>query len=241
MKRLLPLLFVILYLACSTEAPKKKAGVQHHGSLQQIMQHELDATVDLDTLNDKENLYAVGALEGLKGEIMILNGDPFISKGSDSGLVVGHSFDYKATLLVQARVEAWESYAVPDSITSKDQLERFLPEMADDHGLDTTEAFPFLLEGKSRSFRFHVVNWKEGDREHSHEKHKKSGPYGLINHQEVEILGFYSNKHHGQFTHHDTNLHMHVKTPYKNICGHLDDLTLGEGMSLKLPKLPSGE
>jgi len=51
----------------------------------------------------------------------------------------------------------------------------------------------------------------------------------------VDILGFYSTHHHAVFTHHSTNMHLHVKTRGHVLAGHLDDLTLGEGMVLQLP------
>ena len=49
------------------------------------------------------------------------------------------------------------------------------------------------------------------------------------------MLGFYSDSHHAIFTHHTTNMHMHVKTDNNEIAGHVDALVLGEGMILKLP------
>jgi acetolactate decarboxylase len=58
--------------------------------------------------------------------------------------------------------------------------------------------------------------------------------YGTLENQEVEMLGFYSNKHHAIFTHHTTNMHIHVKS--KKVIGHIDDMTLGIDMMLKIPK-----
>ena len=49
------------------------------------------------------------------------------------------------------------------------------------------------------------------------------------------MLGFYSNSHHAIFTHHTTNMHIHVKTVDNKIAGHVDGLTLEKGMTLKLP------
>jgi hypothetical protein len=49
------------------------------------------------------------------------------------------------------------------------------------------------------------------------------------------VLGFYSNSHHAIFTHHTTNMHLHLKTLDNLLAGHIDDLILGEGMTLKLP------
>jgi len=93
-----------------------------------------------------------------------------------------------------------------------------------------------LIEGTANSFDWHVIDWKVGDKEHSHEKHKTSGLHGTINDRQVELLGFYSNAHHTIFTHHTTNMHIHVRTTDNKLAGHVDDLTLGKRMILKLPE-----
>lgn len=83
--------------------------------------------------------------------------------------------------------------------------------------------------------KWHVIDWKEGDAEHTHEKHRNSGLNGTLIRESVEILGFYSGRHHGLFTHHTTNMHLHMKNSEGTIVGHVDGLTLKQGMELKLP------
>jgi acetolactate decarboxylase len=132
-------------------------------------------------------------------------------------------------------VNKWKTLDIPASVSSYEQLEFYIEEAAKREGINTTEPFPFLLEGVAKSFDWHVIDWKEGDSEHSHEKHIKSGPNGSLENQEVKILGFYSNSHHAIFTHHSTNMHLHVKTTDDKLSGHLDGLIPGQGMTLKLP------
>lgn len=84
-----------------------------------------------------------------------------------------------------------------------------------------------------------MIDWPEGDTIHTHEKHQESGLHGTITSEEVEILGFYSKHHHKQFTHHTTNMHLHVRTLNNNLAGHLDDVDLGEEMVLKIPFVES--
>jgi acetolactate decarboxylase len=55
--------------------------------------------------------------------------------------------------------------------------------------------------------------------------------------REVEVSGFYSDKHAGIFTHHDSSVHMHLLTGDRKLSGHLDRITPGEKMRLSLPKL----
>jgi len=94
-----------------------------------------------------------------------------------------------------------------------------------------------LIEGTIKSCDWHVINWKDGDMVHTHEKHITSGLYDTIENREVEMLGFYSNSHHAIFTHHTTNMHIHVKTADNKLAGHVDGFNLGKGMTLKLPEI----
>ncbi|MFT4569002.1 MAG: hypothetical protein ACI9FN_003972, partial [Saprospiraceae bacterium] len=63
-----------------------------------------------------------------------------------------------------------------------------------------------------------------------------SGLYGIIENKEVNMLGFYFDSHHAIFTHHTTNMHIHMKLTNCKIAGHVDELKLGRNMTLKLPK-----
>jgi alpha-acetolactate decarboxylase len=105
-----------------------------------------------------------------------------------------------------------------------------------EHGIDTALAFPFMITGVLKAVDWHVIDWPDGDTVHTHEKHKSSGLSGTMEEAEVTIVGFYSSKHHAIFTHHTTNMHMHVINKDHTIAGHVDNLTLGPGAMLRLPK-----
>ena len=196
---------------------------------------DISAKVDLKTFENTEHFYALGAIENLKGEIQIFDSKPLNTIVIDRKLTFDRSFNKKATLLVYALVRKWKSIYIPDSVVTYEQLERYIGQSAKENQLNIDEAFPFLLEGSAESFDWHVINWKDGDTEHSHEKHISSGLNGTIKKRLVEMLGFYSDSHHAIFTHHTTNMHIHVKTMDNEIAGHVDGLTLGKGMILKLP------
>ena len=230
-----PLFILLFALASCNTQEQPKVEVEHFGALK-IMMHkgDISAKANLQDFASEEHLYALGALENLKGEILILDSEPFISSVHDSALSVDHSFDHGAALLVKSQVHSWNEYAIPEDITEQEHLEVFIEKTAQANGLDTAKPFPFLLEGTVESFDWHVIDWPEGDTEHSHQKHVNSGLNGTIHHTDVTILGFYSRHHHRIFTHHSTNVHMHVKSA--TVTGHVDGLILGKDMTLKLPK-----
>jgi acetolactate decarboxylase len=209
--------------------------VEWAGALKNMMHMgDLSAKANLTDLIDIEHLYALGAVSNLKGEILIMDSDVMNASVVDDALVMDNSYDKEACLLVHASVANWVSVMVPDDVVSKDQLEAFVRSSASANDIDTNAPFPFLLSGHMPSMDWHVINWPEGDDDHSHEKHVASGLHGTIENADAEILGFYSNSHHAIFTHHTTNMHMHVLS--NDIAGHLDNITLGESCILKLPQ-----
>jgi len=237
------LLSVISSVSCVSRIKEKgnldtnELNVRYDGALKNIMHKgDLTAKANLKDLEDFEHLYALGALENLKGEIQIFDSEPYNTIVVDSSLYFDNSYNKKATLLVYATVSKWQSINIPDSVLNYKQLEHFVAQSARAKQIKIDQPFPFLIEGKPTSVDWHVINWKAGDTVHSHDKHISSGLNGILKNKEVEMLGFYSNAHHAIFTHHTTNMHIHVKTVDITIAGHVDGLTLGQGMILKLPK-----
>jgi len=237
MKHLFILLLAISITSCKTENKKSnKFKVEYNGALKNMMHKgDVSAKVDLKKFENVEHLYALGAIENLKGEIQIFDSKVFNTMVIDSTLNFDNSLNKKATLLVYASINKWKSINVPDSIVTYEELESYIEQAAKDNKINTNEPFPFLIEGTPKSFDWHVINWKDGDMVHSHEKHVNSGLNGTIENKKVELLGFYSDAHHAIFTHHTTNMHIHVKTVDNKIAGHVDGLTLGKGMVLKFP------
>jgi acetolactate decarboxylase len=236
------LVALLALAACDNSSTSSKttannpAPVYHKGALKNMMHEgDLSAQADLADLKNIPHLYALGALENLKGELQIWDSQPFHTIVENKQLTVDQSFDKKAALLVYASVPKWKTIEVPKTVTTYQELEKYVAKAAQQQQLNTDQPFAFMLTGTFESLDWHVIDWKEGDNEHSHEKHIQSGLQGTLRQTNAEILGFYSNAHHAIFTHHTTNMHLHVKTVDNKIAGHVDDLTLGEEMLLRLP------
>lgn len=212
--------------------------MEYHGALKNMMHKgDISAKVKLTDFENLEHFYALGAAENLKGEIQILNSKPYNTSVVDSSLMFDNSYDKNATLLVYATVNKWNSFKIPNEIKTYEQLENFINLTAKTNEINTDEPFPFLIEGKPKYVDWHVINWKDGDMEHSHIKHINSGLNDRLSNKSVHMLGFYSNSHHAIFTHHTTNMHIHLVTTENDIAGHVDDLNLNNGMVLKLPRI----
>lgn len=231
-------LAILLFAFASCQDKDRKnisIDVKHSGALRTIISGNIQSAISLDTLSEKKNLYALGAVDHLKGEIQIFNSTPSNSFVVDSSLQIKDAFNLKASLLVYAEVKAWDSFQIYNSKTKND-LEEQIFKIATNNKMNIEKPFPFLLEGTIASIDWHVISWKDGDTIHNHKTHKASGLNGTLQNREVQIIGFYSTKHKAVFTHHTTNMHMHFKTNNNDIAGHIDDLFLNQRVTLKLPK-----
>ena len=229
------IVLVVSLVSCqSNKSELISVEVNNSGALRTIMSGDVSSAISLDSLQSKEHLFALGAMENLKGEIQIFDGNPSNSSVVNDSIKISDTYNLNASLLVYSQLKEWNTFNVDDNKT-KSQLETKIFEMAKANGIDTNEPFPFLIEGTVASLEWHVINWKDGDTVHNHKKHKESGLNGTLKDGEVVILGFYSTKHKAVFTHHTTNMHMHFKTVDNTLAGHVDDVT-SNSIKIKLPK-----
>ena len=194
---------------------------------------QLGGTIDLDTITSIEHLYGLGPLEGLKGEIMILEGKAYVSTVVSSvEMRVVETFQARAPFFVYAHEDEWNEYKLPETVVTLNDLESYLLRIA-----NTKQPFVFKLKGVVDTASIHVVNLPDGAQVSSPQQaHQGQVSYNL-NDVEVDIVGFFSKSHQSVFTHHDTFMHLHLITADRSLMGHLDSISfkLGE-VTLYLPK-----
>ncbi len=233
-KRSVLLSSVLLLISLSCSQPAQHLGKVHiAGAMKNVMwKGELNPIIHLDTIPDKKGLYGLGPLAGLRGEILIKDGQSFQSKVlSDSTMLVEETYNVGAPFFVYARQQIWSKKPLPRDIETIAVLERYIEgQMA-----DFKEPFVFKLRGSINSALIHIQNLPPGTQVSSpQEAHQGQINYPL-GREEVEIIGFFSKAHQGIFTHHDTNVHLHLITQDEQKMGHLDEVELGR-MDLYLPK-----
>lgn len=223
-------------LAALSIAETQATEVRTAGEMRRVMREgDLSASIDLRELASVPHLYAIGPLEGLRGEVTIWDGTPSIARVRDGAVETLSSFAFKASFLVYAEVPAWHEVPVPAEVVDARQLEAFVAQAASRNGVDPKQAFPFGLRASATRAAFHVVD-KADDSPHTPEKHESvKVPFGIAD-TPVRLIGFYSDHHQGVFTHHDSNIHVHVITQDGRQSGHLESLELGPGAVLLLPK-----
>jgi len=228
MKRVFILLTTLICNTSDAQLP-----VKVHGAMSKIMRNgDLSAAVDIDTL-ERQHLFALGPVAGLKGEIMVLDGTVYTSLRSGDTIQNVAAIP-KAAMLVYGYVSEWRQIEKKVTISNLRDLEKLVEHSAKEGGVDTAQPFVFMVEAKAKQAGYHVIHWKDGVK-HTLDNHKQFAIHKEEKEQEVILLGFYSKHHHSIFTHHSTNMHVHVLSKTKRIVGHLDDIVIEGPLTLLFP------
>lgn len=231
------LVLIALIISCGCSKKKALTEVTHYGVLREIMmEQQLEANADLNDFRDIPDLYALGALEGLAGEILILDSEPLNGLASAGQLIFDRTFDRKATLLVSAQVSSWQELPLVLESVDLAELQTIVRDAAKQLSINIQEPFPFLLKGTFKQLDWHVINAAEAESQ-NHDAYKKAGLSGSSENVEGQLLGFYSEKHEGVFTHHGSFLHTHFINDAATEIGHVDGLKIEGSIVLLLPDL----
>ena len=218
----------------TTKAQQTTNEVKIVGQMKNVMwKGQLYGNINLDTITNKTNLYGLGPVEYLAGEVLIIDGKSYKSTvTSDTTMKVEETYDIQAPFFCYTNISKWTEQTLPDSIQTIQQLETFLDQVTK----NSPRPFMFKLTGTVEQATIHIVNLPKGSKVSSpDEAHKGQKNYKLQNEQ-ADIIGFFSTEHKAIFTHHDTFLHMHLITSDRQKMGHLDEVLFKkETMKLYLP------
>lgn len=218
------LLFFILIDAVVIESAGQTSGIRISGAMRNVMMKgQLEATINLDTIKNKQHLYGLGPLEFLQGEILIKDGMAFkATVNADSSIRVEKEYNLRAPFFVYATIDHWQEYSLPDSVHTINQLDQYLNAISE----SKVRPFAFKLVGKIDEATIHLVNLpKDTKVKSSADAHRGKVSFKLKE-EYVEMIGFFSTEHKGVFTHHDSNMHIHLITEDESKMGHLDSVDL---------------
>src|ERR1700688_3617583 len=92
---------------------------------QTIMTGDRASHFDLRTLKGRPHLYGIGPIEGLTGEVTIVDGRPSLARvGADHVVNATESYEAGVPFFVWAEVPAWQAQEIPDAVRTYAELER---------------------------------------------------------------------------------------------------------------------
>ncbi len=224
-------LIQVVVLLCLTVAAHAQRQVYVSGAMSNVMKKgQLYGTISLDTIQ-QPNLYGLGPVEYLAGEITIADGMVYTSRVvSPTAMVVEETYSLKAPFFVYSRVDDWKEYTLPDSVTDIETLERHL----DNISRNAKRPFAFKLSGLVPYAKIHIMNLPPGTKVNKPADVQQGKTYYTVQNTDADIIGFFSTNHQGIFTHHDRYIHMHLLSNDRKTMGHIDELLLNKDLKLYL-------
>ena len=209
-----------------------------------IGQQQHQGRVALDDLVKRPNLFAVAALEGLKGEITIHDGAITVTGVGRSGqlkAVESASGRLKATLLAGAYVPAWTEVPVKKAVEPSG-FDQFIGDSAMAAGLDLANPLVFTIEGEFSGLDMHVINGAcpIHARVHKITLPDSRKPFEReFRRVKGTLIGIYARDAVGNLTHPATSTHTHVlftdQKTGKRMTGHIEKAGVIKGAILRLP------
>jgi len=199
-----------------------------------VMQGDFGAKVQLAEVMGRHPTIGVGTVAEGRGEITIHDGKLIISYGKPDSVHVDAGLE-SAALLQVGTAAAWRRVDV-DQDVALTQIESYLAEAAQAHGLDPNKSFPFEIEGTLISYRMHV------------NAAPTNGPHGMGypiaitvestgDRLDGRVAGLYASADLiGIATHGGERIHAHWVSPDRSSTAHLDQWGLKAGSVLLLPE-----
>lgn len=204
------------------------------GALRNIMlDGDLSAHINLDTL-DKKNLFGLGPVAGLKGEILVLDGVVYSTSKNGKELLNQQDKISDAAMLVYSNIQEWKIINTHISVNNYSDLEKLVEKTAKENDLDTELPFAFKIETSVGKVDYHIIDWVK-NAEHTMDNHKQFAYTGSFSDKKITMLGFFSKHHQSIITHHTSFMHIHVLEETTRTVGHLDDIFLKGTIKILLP------
>lgn len=228
---------------CAAPAPTPQVEVR--GALRDVMHGDRRGPVACVN-DDGVPWLGLGALSELRGEVTVAYGQAICSYPDGQGgvrTVVGPEAEAeRVALFVASRTTSLASVTLERPHTLL-ELERALERLAADHGLDVSRPFPFAVRHDAfPRLALHVVDGSKLQPGASHAEHRRAGVAVTREGQRAELIGFWSSRHEGVFTHRGERAHVHAvllgEDGAPELTGHLDDATIPAGATLLLPGRP---
>jgi acetolactate decarboxylase len=191
------------------------------GQMRNVMwKGELVGKISTDSINNPTS-YGLGPIEYLKGEVLVLEGQTFISEVVDS---TNHKVTQVSSIHAPFFVYSKDSRLKEILIAPKSLFLKSTEQLIDSLFFDYNEPLLVRVDGVFQDLTIHSVNLPQGRSVSSPDQAHE----GLTKYQykniSGSIIGFFSRKHKAVFTHHDSYLHAHFISDDRSIMGHVDSL-----------------
>ncbi|WP_088323658.1 acetolactate decarboxylase [Polaribacter tangerinus] len=212
-------IFSLLLLASCTKSTNTSS-IKVVGEMRDVMwKGDLKGKIATDSLNNKET-YGIGPIEFLKGEIVLFEGQTFVSKVIDS---VSHQVTKIPSVRAPFFVYSTNSDLKVVELTLDNYSLKEIEEHIDSVYKNYDQPILIRIDGLFDNIKVHSVNLPEGKKVSSPEEaHQGLTQYDFKN-ISGSLIGFFSRNHKAVFTHDDSFFHAHFISDDLEVLGHIDE------------------
>jgi len=229
-------LWIVAASGCA--APSKPFALSRWGSLREVLHDgKTEAKVRLADVCRSSATVGIGAVAELDGEILILDGEPFVSSVAADGKPTtrtGSSAHVGAAMLVVADVPHWKTVRLDQPVDTA-EFDKTIRDAAVGAGVDMHSPFPFVLSGSASALEGHVMHGacpEMGSADESKQPYRLKWTEG----REVTLVGIYAENAAGVITHHDSNTHIHaLMRGTEPEVAHVERVSFRAGASVRFP------
>jgi len=181
---------------------------------------DLEGKIATDSINNKE-AYGLGPIEFLKGEILLFEGQTFVSKVIDS---ISHEVTKISSAKAPFFVYSTSSNLYVVDLPNKNYSLRKIEEQIDSIYKNYEQPLLIRIDGFFNELKLHSVNLPKGEKVSSPDEAHQGLTQYKFNGISGSLIGFFSRHHKSIFTHHDSFLHAHFISNDRQVLGHVDKL-----------------
>ena len=231
-KNIIYIFSVLLFASCTKST--NTSSIKVVGEMRDVMwKGDLKGKIATDSLNNKET-YGLGPIEFLKGEIVVFEGQSYVSKVVDS---ISHKVSKVPSVSAPFFVYSSNSDLKIVKFNRKNYTLKELEEYVNLVYKDYDQPLLIRIDGIFENIKVHSVNLPEGKKVSSpDEAHHGLTQYDFKN-ISGSLIGFFSRHHKAVFTHHDSFFHAHFISEDREVLGHIDETDFNSSkVTLKVSK-----
>ncbi|MEN8857083.1 MAG: acetolactate decarboxylase [Flavobacteriaceae bacterium] len=226
-------LFSVLLLASCIQ-PKNSSSIKVVGQMKDVMwKGALKGKIATDSLKNKK-AYGLGPVEFLKGEVVLFEGQTYVSKVIDS---VSHQVRQVPSVSAPFFVYSTASDLKEVAFTLENYTLKEIETHIDSVYKNYDQPLLIRIDGVFNKMKLHSVNLPEGKQVSSPEEAHQGLTQYELNGISGSLIGFFSRNHKAVFTHHDSFFHAHFISDDRQVLGHIDELNFNASkVTLKVSK-----
>lgn len=191
--------------------------------MQELLEDRAAPKICLSELRKDRNIYGIGSLSKMRGEIMIWNSRPYQSRTLHGRVQVKSDWQESAALLVWSSVPNWRRISMPPAVRGVDSMESWLDSMSGRPGAPLPAEYPFLIKGRFGHLLWQIATPRKESARLTREKYGLQQFHGQSHFVKGEIVGFYSLAAAGIHAPAGRHLHMHIRSTDGKLMAHLED------------------